>query len=717
MIKKSVSFLLALILILSIGAQAFAEGGPATVQSEVTVHNQPTFTDAGTDARGFSPGTYGSEYGRMLKLANGNWLAVYTIYDNNGYTRVSTGGTKLQVARSTDNARTWTVLNTIADPGRDLDNGQMIQLENGDVLLAARSVRWQESYTLPVYKSTDGGSSWTFLSTIDSNIGTPGSLGSPDRGIYEPHMGLLGDGRLAVFYANEKYALSSPAYSQIISMKVSTNGGSSWDSEIFAAWDPANSASRPGMPVWTKMTNGKYFLTYEVCGTAGCNVYYKISNDGVTWSSGIGTPIPGQNGAPYVLSLSDGRLAVTSNGSALSFSNDYGATWYANDQALWPGAFPDYYWGSLYQTGTNEIAAMTSAKRTVGGHNVKIKFLTLPTGFSDGFSGTDSNWTKYEGTWTVSGGAYNVSSTSAAKAIANPYVSLVNYAAEADITLTSAGQASLIFDVTSPGNGTDAFKGYGAGIDSGGVLWLGRFNNNYTQLASASVAISMNVAYKLKVVKNFGRIQVFLDNVLKIDYTDTTYNRGTIGLRGGFGNTARFDNVTVTPHTYSNGFDSNTDSEWTRYGGTWSLSGGVYTVASPTAFAKSVLNQRTTGEKYTLEGQIRLNDSGEGSLIWNVQNPAVGTDSFQGYGAGIFASGSVWLGKFNNNFTSLGNATLPISPGTWYTLKIVVAGYRIQVYVNNTLYIDRTDSSYTNGSVGVRAGYNNNVSFDSIKIY
>src|SRR6187402_985669 len=42
--------------------------------SGVLINNIPTFTDAGTDARGLHPGTFGSEYGRMLKLANGSWL-------------------------------------------------------------------------------------------------------------------------------------------------------------------------------------------------------------------------------------------------------------------------------------------------------------------------------------------------------------------------------------------------------------------------------------------------------------------------------------------------------------------------------------------------------------------------------------------------------------------------------------------------------------------
>lgn len=716
--KKTLTLFITILLGLGFATSVFAEGGPASIGSAITVNNLPTFTDAGTDARGFTPGTFGSEYGRMLKLTNGNWLAVYTIYDNNGYTRTAGGGTKLQVARSTDNARTWTVIATLADPGRDMDNGQMFQLPNGDILLACRSVRWQESYRLDVYKSTNLGANWSYLSTIDQNNGAPGSLGNPDRGVYEPHLGVLGDGRLAVFYANEKHALESPAYSQIISEKISTDNGATWGSEIFAVWNPANSASRPGMPVWTKMNNGKYIVTSEVCGTNGCNIYYKISNDGFTWASGIGTQVPNQSGAPYVISLSDGRLALTSNTNQLSFSNDYGATWYLNDTALWPGSFPDYYWSSLYQTGSGEIAGMTSAPRSVGGHNVQMKFASLATSyFNDFAAGNDNGWTRYGGTWSAAGGAYTVTSANADKSIVTPYVSLLNYSVEADVKLNNAGQGSLIFDVTGPSVNVDGFVGYGAGIDSNGTVWLGRFNNGFTSLASVPMTIATGTAYHLKVAKNNGRMQVYVNGVLKIDFTDTTYKRGTIGVRGGFGNSATFDNVTVTPFTYSNDFASNEDGGWTHYGGTWSVASGEYTVASDAAISKSVLNNPVTGTNYTIEGSIRVNNSGQGSLIWDVTNPGVGTDSFKGYGAGIDTNGTVWLGKFNNNYTQLGSAAASLPANTWHQIKIVITGFRIQVYVNNVLRIDVTDSSYNNGSFGVRGGFGNNVSFDNLKVY
>ncbi len=345
--------------------------------STYTINNVNTFTDAGADARGIRPGTFGSEYARLTKLANGTWLCVLTIYDNNGYTHMSSwGGTRLQVFKSTDNCRTWTLISTIADDNRDLDNGQIVQLANGELRMAARSVRWQESYRIYIYKSTDGGVTWPYLSTLDSNEGTPGSLGNPDRGLYEPHFQLLNDGSLACFYASEKYAASNPKYSQIIAEKVSTNGGTTWGAEIKVAWDTGNSAARPGMPVVTKMKNGQYMVVYEVVATQGGNIYRKTSSDGKTWSSGIGTVIPDQNCGPYITSMSDGRLLVTSCNQNVSVSTDYGNTWILNPTKPWSFGF-NYSWPSIYQTGTSEVAAVNSVPRSQGGHNVQVRIGTI----------------------------------------------------------------------------------------------------------------------------------------------------------------------------------------------------------------------------------------------------------------------------------------------------------------------------------------------------
>lgn len=361
---------------LTLGWLAQADAPLVQWQKTVVMNDVPVFVEpavAGLKELGRDAGKYGSEYGRMLRLRDGSWLAACTVSRRAGYPRDPQGGLELQVSRSTDGGQTWAELSTLSDPGRDLDNAQLIQRPDGTVLLACRSVRWQESYRLPVYQSPDQGRKWTKLSTIDMAEGAPGELGKPDKGIYEPHLYYLNNGQLAVMYANEKHVTETPSYSQIISQKVSPDGGATWGQEIWVAYEPGHNASRPGMPVWTKLKDGRYMVVYEICGPEKCNIYYKTSPDGTTWPVGLGTPIPDQLGGPYVLALTDGRLVVTSNSNHVSVSTDLGKTW-----QLAPDAWPNTLWPALYQAGPNQIIAMSSVKRPAGGHNVQIRFGTLP---------------------------------------------------------------------------------------------------------------------------------------------------------------------------------------------------------------------------------------------------------------------------------------------------------------------------------------------------
>jgi hypothetical protein len=364
---------LPLLLFICLVALRFIDNTSVEWQQPVLINDQPVFTDAGlvshageTELR--KHGNYGSEYGRMLRLSNGTWLAAYTISRNNGYQRDPKAGLELQVSESRDNGQTWKSISILTDPGRDLDNAQLCQLPNGAVLLACRSVRWQESYRLPVYQSTDLGKTWAKQSTIDAAEGKPGTLGKPDKGIYEPHMAFLADGRLSVMYANEKHVTETPSYSQIISQKISVDQGASWGPEIWVAHETGHNASRPGMPVWARMTNGQYMVVYEICGPEKCMVYYKTSPDGTHWAEGLGTPIPDQLGGPYLLSLTDGRLVVSSNSSHISVSSDHGRSW----QRI-ADAWPKSLWSSLYQPGPNQIIVMNSVERPMGGHNVQIR--------------------------------------------------------------------------------------------------------------------------------------------------------------------------------------------------------------------------------------------------------------------------------------------------------------------------------------------------------
>jgi hypothetical protein len=217
-------------------------------------------------------------------------------------------------------------------------------------------------FGLPVLQSSDGGVTWSFLSQLDTNANSGGRF---DRGLWEPFLYELPNGCIAGFYANEKHADENPAYSQIISEKVSCDGGNSWGSEIFAVAEPGN--SRPGMPGFTQMKNGKFILVFEVCGTRDCDVFYKISEDGITWPEGLGISIPKQRSGPFVTSLSDGLVVVSSGGTnVISISPNFGKTWFEN---IPPAFFGETNtWPGIYQVGyldSKEIGVVVNFNGTL----------------------------------------------------------------------------------------------------------------------------------------------------------------------------------------------------------------------------------------------------------------------------------------------------------------------------------------------------------------
>jgi len=127
------------------------------------------------------------------------------------------------------------------------------------------------------------------------------------------------------------------------------------------AAEPGGGALRPGMPVVTRMGNGKFIAVYEVVGVGDADVFCKISEDGARWPAGLGNHIKGQHAGPWVASLSSGELLLTSCANRLSASRDFGVTWFAVEPAPWNvGAGKVFTWPAIYETATNQIAVMIS---------------------------------------------------------------------------------------------------------------------------------------------------------------------------------------------------------------------------------------------------------------------------------------------------------------------------------------------------------------------
>jgi len=478
----------------------------------------------------------GGGWGRMVHLANGNWLCVSSQYPagTNSYLRIS---------RSADNCRSWlTPLSTVKEAGRTLDNGELIQLPNGTVLLTMRSLIPNNSYELPEYASTDNGVTWVYRSNIDTSSGTNAAQGH--HGLWEPDFWVLDDGRLIVTYSNETH----PGYSQMISERVSTDNGTNWGAEIWAVAQTGGGSLRPGMPQMVRMTNGKYFLVYEVVNLGNADVYCKTSDDGVTWPAGLGTHIPCHHSGPFVMSLPNGVLLVTSCENQVSFSEDYGATWQLNDPPAWPANF-QFTWPAIYLTQTNEVGLMlvTNGVQLRFGSVSPRPLWTNP--FVANFdSGTDPGWAHYGGNFSFNSGKYLLNDAGTnGKAMAGDAF-WTDGTLDADMMLSSLGNAGLVFRGVNPDyTGPDALFGYYAGLDTGGSAVLGMESNSWKSLASVPMSVTTNVWHHLRVKLEGSQITVFVDDLTTplITLTDTNFYRGQIGVRA-FQCNAQFDNVTFS---------------------------------------------------------------------------------------------------------------------------------------------------------------------------
>jgi hypothetical protein len=460
----------------------------------------------------------------MIELTNGNWLAVSTVFPTgtNSY---------LSLLSSHDRCRTWSVISSVRVAGRTLDNGELVALPNGNVLLTMRDLVATSSFLLPIYVSPDQGQTWNYLSNIDSSSG-PG-------GLWEPHFMVLSNSLLAVFYSNETH----PGYSQIISEKISGDHGTNWGPEIWAAAQTGGGSLRPGMPQSVRLANGRYILVMEVVNQGNADVYYKLSSDGQNWTNGLGLHIPCQHAGPFVTAVTDGQIFVTSCQNEVSFSRDFGVTWQRLQNPPWNLGF-NFTWPALYQTGSNELAAMVTWNGVNLHFGSLVPLAPWPNPLTEDFSsGTDADWTRYGGNFAVSNDAYFLNDTNAYGKALTGSEFWTDGTLDVNLTLNSPGNAGLVFRMTNPDDtGPDDGFNYYAGLDTGGFAVFGSQSNAWSQLATAALTVATNTSYHLRIVMRGSKFQMYLDDMQspKLSITDDSWTRGQVGLRA-YNCNARFD--------------------------------------------------------------------------------------------------------------------------------------------------------------------------------
>jgi hypothetical protein len=144
-------------------------------------------------------------------------------------------------------------------------------------------------------------------------------------------------------------------------------------------------------------------------------------------------------------------------------------------------------------------------------------------------------WTVFGGNWIARAGELRTAPASAngAKAL-EMATAFTNFTYEGDVSVGPVGDAGLVFRVSKPDIGADAYCGYYAGINSeGSKLVVGYADNAWHELKSVPMKFSANTLCHLKVMANGPHIRVFAGESPQpvADISDDHFASGMIGVR------------------------------------------------------------------------------------------------------------------------------------------------------------------------------------------
>ncbi|RYP49266.1 hypothetical protein DL768_004989 [Monosporascus sp. mg162] len=227
------------------------------------------------------------------------------------------------IYRSSDGGASWREIGRV----RDTVNGWGLRYQPflyelpsrigrfpaGTLLLAGNSIPTDLSRTkIDVYASTDGGVSWSFVSSVAS-----GGEARPNNGltpVWEPFL-MVYNNQLICYYADQR----DRRFGQKLTHQTTTDL-LTWSAPVDDVHDTSNYEARPGMPVVAALPNGEYIFVYEVCGTDGCRVHYRLTRDPLNVLSARGQSLVSDMGqrpvsSPYVVWSSaggpDGTIVVS----------------------------------------------------------------------------------------------------------------------------------------------------------------------------------------------------------------------------------------------------------------------------------------------------------------------------------------------------------------------------------------------------------------------
>jgi alpha-L-arabinofuranosidase len=145
-----------------------------------------------------------------------------------------------------------------------------------------------------------------------------------------------------------------------------------------------------------------------------------------------------------------------------------------------------------------------------------------------------AGFTQYGGTWTITNGTLLSRSGSGPRILATAGAqSSGDLSVQVRFAAKDGGDAGLVFQVTQPGLGADAFTGYEVSLSPAGNVVLGRHLQNWTLINQTACSVPLDQWIPLEVKYTNAVLTVLVNGSRLIQYTDTQspLTSGQVGLR------------------------------------------------------------------------------------------------------------------------------------------------------------------------------------------
>jgi hypothetical protein len=168
---------------------------------------------------------------------------------------------------------------------------------------------------------------------------------------------------------------------------------------------------------------------------------------------------------------------------------------------------------------------------------------------------------------------------------------------------------------------------------------------------------------------------------------------------------------------FKDGFLMGDTNNWINFGGSWQQQNGKYYAHSTGVKGVKSVATATHFTDFIYDVTVTIpDDNAQAGILFRVNNPSDGTDTYQGYYVGLSTNGQIILGKSDNSWTEIKRVNAVVNKAAKYHLRVTAKGAEIKVYADdmNNPKIVAADSTFHNGAIGLRGYGGETIIFENL---